>query len=584
MNNILLDSKIYIDKSSSLTIEDIQDKTFEAINKKSLSFGYSPDFTVWIKFRLENKSDKKIDKIIEYANPLTTDVTFFDPQSNQTHKDGLIHISPNRESLNPILAITLEPYSSKTFYIKVYSHITTLIVSVNLWDEKSFYKHEIKHQFILAMFFGAMGIIILYNFLIYWGTKEIAYLYYVLFFLSITIHHILYLGLAGLYLLSAHTIALTVEFSAVFVALPALFLALFTQNILELKQYPKINKLLTYYLIVFPMLIIFFHIIELHKYKNLFSILLAIFLFFIIIYSVWKRNRQAYFLIVGWSLSIIAGVLMYLSSLGILNIFSSLPYYVEFALIFESLIFSFLLADKIKELNREKMTIQENFISYQKEEKRKLSNMVTEKTEALNESLLEKELLLKELNHRVKNSIQTIVSFLRLQIDEIEEKKTQQILMNIENRILSISHLYALLYTKENICFVNTHEYFNLLIEDIETSYAMPHIKIELQTEVNIPSEYAIYCGFILHETITNSLQHAFVGRDSGDILIYLKKEDDLYRLSLSDNGIGYNEGSNSNSLGLIIIETLVETQLQGKLSIDSKNGTKIEIEWMGNG
>ena len=201
MNNILLDSKIYIDKSSSLTIEDIQDKTFEVINKKSLSFGYSPDFTVWIKFRLENKSDKKIDKIIEYANPLTIDVTFFDLESNQTHKDGLIHISPNRESLNPIFAITLEPHSSKTFYFKVYSHITTLIVSVNLWDEKSFYKHEIKYQFILAMFFGAMGIIILYNFLIYWDTKEIAYLYYVLFFLSITIHHILYLGLAGLYLL-----------------------------------------------------------------------------------------------------------------------------------------------------------------------------------------------------------------------------------------------------------------------------------------------------------------------------------------------------------------------------------------------
>ena len=584
MTELFSHSKIYIDKSSSLSIEDIQDKTFEVNNKKSLGFGYSPDLTVWVKFQLENKSDKKIDKIIEYANPLTTDVTFFDPQSNQTHKDGLIHISPNRESLNPIFAITLEPHSSKTFYIKAYSHIITLIVSVNLWDKKSFYSHEIKHQFILAMFFGAMGIIILYNFLIYWGTREISYLYYVLFFVSIAIHHILYLGLAGLYLLSAHAVALTVEFSAIFVALPALFLALFTQNILELKQYPKINKLLTYYLTIFPILIIFFHIMELHKYKNLFSIVLAIFLFFIIIYSVWRRNRQAYFLIVGWSLSIISAVLMYLSSLGVFNIFSSFPYYAEFALISESLIFSFLLADKIKELRREKITIQENFISYQKEEKKKLSNMVIEKTEALNESLLEKELLLKELNHRVKNSIQTIVSFLRLQIDEIEERKTQQILMNIENRILSISHLYALLYTKENICFVNTHEYFSLLLQDIETSYAMPHIKIELKTEVNLSSEYAIYCGFILNETITNSLQHAFVGRDSGDILIYLKKEDDLYRLSLYDNGIGYNENNNSDSLGLIIIETLVETQLQGKLSIDSKNGTKIEIEWRDNG
>jgi two-component sensor histidine kinase len=581
--NLLPNAEIYIDKNNTLNIDTVQTQSFSKNSQKSLGFGYSPNLTVWVKFKLENKSAKKIEKIIEYANPLTTDVIFFDPQSNKIQQDGLTHIRRNRESLNPIFSVSLEPHSSKTFYIKAYSHITTLIISVNLWDKKSFYKHEIKHQFILAMFFGAMGIIILYNFIIYWGTKEISYLYYVLFFISITIHHILYLGLAGLYLLSADAVALTVEFSAVFVALPALFLALFTQNILELKQYPKINKLLTYYLTVFPLLIILFHIIELHKYKNLFSMVLAIFLFFIIIYSVWKKNRQAYFLIGGWSLSIISGVLMYLSSLGILDIFSSFPYYAEFALISESLIFSFLLADKIKQLHREKVTLQINFISYQKEEKRKLSNMVIEKTEALNESLKEKELLLKELNHRVKNSIQTIVSFLRLQIDEIEEKQTRQILMNIENRILSISHLYALLYTKENICFVNTYEYFNLLIEDIETSYAMPHIKIELQTEVNIPSEYAIYCGFILNETITNSLQHAFVGRDSGHILIYLKKEDNLYKLSLYDNGIGYNE-NNSNSLGLIIIETLVLTQLQGKLCIDSKNGTKIEIEWRDNG
>jgi hypothetical protein len=390
--NLLIHSEIYIDQNNSLSIKEIKQQPFVQNSQKSLGFGYSPNFTVWVKFKLENKSAKKIEKIIEYANPLTTDVTFFDPISKQILKDGLTHISPNRESLNPIFSITLEPHSSKTFYIKAYSHITTLIVSVNLWDKKSFYKHEIKHQFILAMFFGAMAIIILYNFLIYWGTKEISYLYYVLFFVSITIHHILYLGLAGLYLLSAHAVALTVEFSAVFVALPAIFLALFTQNILELKQYPKLNKLLTYYLTIFPFLIILFHIIELHKYKNLFSIVLAIFLFFIIIYSVWKRNRQAYFLIVGWSLSIVSGVLMYLSSLGILDIFSSFPYYAEFALISESLIFSFLLADKIKELNREKITIQENFISYQKEEKRKLSNMVIEKTEALNESLKEKEL------------------------------------------------------------------------------------------------------------------------------------------------------------------------------------------------
>ena len=578
--NLLPHSKIYIDKNNSLSLKEIKKQKFSKNSKETLGFGYSPNFTVWIKFTLENKSNQQIEKIIEYANPLTTDVTFFDITKEKTLQDGLTNIHPERKSLNPIFTTTLKPHSSKTFYIKAYSHITALIIKINLWNVESFYQHEIKYQLILAIFFGAMGIIILYNFLIYWGTKEISYLYYVLFFISVTIHHILYLGLAGLYLLSPNTIAITVKFSAIFVALPAFFLALFTKNILELQQYPKINKFLTSYLILFPFFIILILTMKLYHYKNLFSILLIIFLFFIIIYAVYKKNRQAYFLIIGWSLTLLSGLLMYLSSLGIFDIFSYFPYSAETSLVAESLIFSLLLADKIKQLNQEKITLQNNFILHQKNEKNRLSNMVKEKTKALNSSLDEKELLLKELNHRVKNSIQTIVSFLRLQINEIESRETQKILRNIENRILSISHLYTLLYTRDNLCFVDTYEYFSLLIEDIETSYAMPHINIKIKTETNIPSEYAIYCGFIINESVTNSLQHAFRSRESGDIFIYLKKEKNIYKLLLCDNGIGYPQNTHGDSLGLIIIETLVVAQLEGELKIDSTHGTNIEIEW----
>ena len=582
--NLLPNSKIYIDKTNSLTIEEVHTKQFSKNHQKTLGFGYSPNFTVWVKFKLDNTSSKKIDKIIEYANPLTTDVTFYDPTSDKILKDGLTHIKPNRESLNPIFSVTLEPHSSKTFYIKAYSHITTLILSLKVWDKKSFYEHEIKYQFILALFFGAMGIIIFYNLLIYFSTKEISYLYYVLFFIGITLHHAIYKGVMSLYLLPPEAIGTIIEFSSFIVAIPTFFLAFFTKAMLDLKQYPIFNKILNYYLILFPLLVITIYWANLYSYRNIFSIILLIFLFIITCYAFLKKNRQAYFIIFGWFLFLTSGILMYLSSLGIYDVFSSLPYYTETSLIAESLIFSLSLSDKIKQLHKEKIILKENFILYQKKEKKKLSLMVEEKTIALKKSLEEKELLLKELNHRVKNSIQTIVSFLRLQLDETKEKQIQQLLMNIENRIMSISHLYALLYTKENICFVNTHEYFSLLIEDIETSYAMPHIKIKLKTEVNIPSEYAIYCGFILNETITNSLEHAFRGRKSGYISVHLKKDKNLYKLSLYDDGIGYNENINNESLGLTIIETLVITQLQGSLEIDSKNGTKIEIEWRGNG
>jgi len=581
-DNILPHAQIYIDKTNVLTLEEVKKQNFTDITQNHLAFGYSPDFNVWIKFRLENNSNKRIIKVLEYANPLTTNVIFFEPQSNIILQEGLIHKGANNNSINPAFTVLLEPHSSKTFYIKAHSYKTTLIVKLYLWNPKSFQKKELKHQFILAMFFGAMGIIIAYNLLIYLGTKEVSYLYYVLFFISISIHQLLYRGLAGVYVLSPQEVETTVEFSSFFVALPAIFLALFTQNILELKQYPRINKLLNYYLLLFPLLLFFTYYMELYRYKNIFAMILSIFLFFIIVYVAWKRNRQAYFLVVGWSFSIISGILLYLSSIGffVSNLF---PYYAEFALVVESLIFSLLLADRIKQLNKEKIALQADLINHQKEEQKKLTNMVKIKTQELQQSLNQQELLLKEFNHRLKNNIQTIVSFLRLQVDEIEEPRIQNILIDLENRIMSISHLYTLLYNQNSVSSINTYEYFTLLIDDIERSYDMPNININVKTEVNISSEYAVYCGFILNEAITNAFKHAFPTKKKGSILINLIKNNNLYKLSICDNGIGYEQSDNKDSkdsLGLIIIDTLVRTQLQGELIIHSNNGVKMEIEW----
>ena len=84
MTELLSHSKIYIDKSNSITIEEIQSQDFQKNHKKTLAFGYSPNITVWVKFKLENISNKKIEKILEYANPLTTDVIPYSPKTFST--------------------------------------------------------------------------------------------------------------------------------------------------------------------------------------------------------------------------------------------------------------------------------------------------------------------------------------------------------------------------------------------------------------------------------------------------------------------------------------------------------------------
>ena len=146
--DILPSAKVYLDKTKAKTINDIKtsDDLFEPNDKKLLGFGYSPDFDVWVRFEIYNQSDKKLKQIIEYHNPLTTHISLFDGKSSEVQNEGLLNKQPTRTTLNPIFEIELEPHETKTYYIKASSYVTTLIVKLNLWDEKAFYSQESKDR------------------------------------------------------------------------------------------------------------------------------------------------------------------------------------------------------------------------------------------------------------------------------------------------------------------------------------------------------------------------------------------------------------------------------------------------------
>jgi two-component sensor histidine kinase len=188
--------------------------------------------------------------------------------------------------------------------------------------------------------------------------------------------------------------------------------------------------------------------------------------------------------------------------------------------------------------------------------------------------------LLQELNHRVKNSIQTIVSFLRLQIDETDDVAMVASLTQVENRILSISHLYALLHNSHNISTVHANDYLSLLIEQIQSTFAHEHIAISLHTDLTLDSETAVYCGFIVNEALTNAMQHAFAPDQPGEVCIILEKESRAYRLIIHDNGRGFDAEKEYDSLGLVIMESLSTYQLRGSMQINTQKGTHIKIIW----
>ena len=583
--DLLPSAQIYIDKTRSLRLEDIKKKDAEFKNndKKLLGYGYSPDFDVWVKFTLKNSTNKPLDKILEYDNTLTSSIDFYSPDNNNVPiTKGLHFITSKRKTINPFFIINLKPQEEKVYYFKTSSYITPLIIKLNILNKSDYYAQEITHQIVLALFFGAMLVLMLYNLFIFFFTKDISYLFYVFYITGIIIHHTLYVGVAQIHLLNQDGINLSFTYASLIVAFPPYALALFSRTFLLTKQYPIMNKILNFYLIAIPISLIIFITTDLfHQYRNIFFISLLLYLLVLTIYAAFKRNRQAYFVLFGWLAILLAFAFMYLSSAGIFNIYEFFPYIVEVALVLEAIIFSIALADRINHLQKDKEDANKNLILQQKNEQKMLELKVKEKTQDLEVALDEKGLLLKELNHRVKNNMQMIVSLIRLQSDEIEDERLQDIFTTAQNRINAMSHLHELLYKQDNISHINAYEYFGLLIEEIKESYEN-NININFNINSNLKMEQAIYCGLILNELISNSLKYAFPN-GGGNIHVNLNKNDTEFHLCINDDGIGYDNNGSSNSLGLILVDTLATKQLRGDIQINSSNGVEVNITWRSN-
>ncbi|MDN5041920.1 ATP-binding protein [Aliarcobacter butzleri] len=581
--NLLQYSEIYIDKTRSLTIEDIKNPNikFEKNDKNILAYGYSPDLDVWIKITIKNNSNKPILKIIEYNNPLTTNIDFFDSNKNIHLKDGFLIDNLDKSTINPIFKIELDPNEENIYFIKATSNITTLIVDLKLWDENVFYKKEIKHQLILSLFFGAMFILGIYNLFIYVFTKDKSYLFYVLYIFGLILHHLVYVGFAKLYIFNLETLKIIIELAALFVALPIYFLGFFTKSFLQTIKYPKLNKILNIFLIIIPLSIIFFLLTEEYdKYRTNLLMLFLIFLMIVTIYASLNKNRQAYFILFAWLVFLSSGLLMTLSSMGIYNTLP-FPYLIEVSFVLEAVIFSIALANRITNLQKEKNEANQKLIIQQENETKRLSKEVDLRTKDLKVALGEKEVLLKELNHRVKNNMQTIVSLIRLQSDEIEDEKLKDILLTTQNRIAAMGHLHELLYNQENINFIDVYEYFETLVDEVKSSYD-ESINIYLDIKTKLKMEQAIYCGLMINELITNSFKYAFLNK-KGNIYITLEKSNNILKLSVKDDGVGFDKDNITFSLGLTLVNTLAINQLKGEMDIESKNGTSITISWNEN-
>ena len=203
--------------------------------------------------------------------------------------------------------------------------------------------------------------------------------------------------------------------------------------------------------------------------------------------------------------------------------------------------------------------------------------------ESLKESLKEKEVLLKEIHHRVKNNLQIVSSLLNIQSSVIADKNVVKYLMNLQSRVMSMSLIHENIYQSENLSDVNIREYISMLKNNLLQSYLEEGKDIKISTEIDeisIDISRAIPLGLIVAELITNSLKHAFPTAKEGIVMVELKKIEKSIILMVSDNGNGISKDlniENFGTLGLKLIRMLVE-QLNAHMEIKLENGVKTKI------
>ncbi|MGH8056426.1 MAG: sensor histidine kinase, partial [Candidatus Entotheonellia bacterium] len=235
-------------------------------------------------------------------------------------------------------------------------------------------------------------------------------------------------------------------------------------------------------------------------------------------------------------------------------------------------------------------TVAERTLELQELNVRLLADITHRKRveEQLKASVQEKELLLKEIHHRVKNNLQVISSLLSLQAEYIEDPHSRQLFSDSQHRVRSMALIHEKLYQSKNLAGIDLAEYIRCLADDLFRSYGVDGGRIALEInaeEVFLKIDAAIPCGLILHELLSNCLQHAFPDGRPGGIRIDLWSNPEGHLcLLVRDNGVGLPEELdflNTDSLGLQLVKMLAE-QLDGTIDLARGKGAAFSITFAG--
>ena len=211
-------------------------------------------------------------------------------------------------------------------------------------------------------------------------------------------------------------------------------------------------------------------------------------------------------------------------------------------------------------------------------------NKITTMNKKLQNSLEEKEILLKEIHHRVKNNMEIISSLLSMQYRRVEDDEVKYILKQSRSRINTMALVHEFLYLGENLAYINLEDYIKRLVDDIKELYLSnnTYLTVDLNIDKMIFStNRCIQVGMVLHELCVNALKYAFKEERENLLCIHIRNLSDKIHFKIRDNGDGLKDINSlykTDSIGMQLIHSIVEDQLDGVIEFQNNKGLECNI------
>ena len=558
------------DVNSNLTLETVRTKDFTPVPDHILSLGITKS-TAWVKLDID-KTQLQEDLVIEVDRSFLDEITLFYSTETFQEQDVLGIMTPQSENkldhYVPTFIIPAGKLTSSEIYLKVKSR-WSMLIPISIKPKETFYKDRTIEYLIAGLLIGGLLLMGIYNLFLYFSTKDFSYILYVVALYSAILSQGYIFGILIPYL-SPESPEFSFRFPIFIMAITGIFCSLFTIRFLEIKKSSRLFYILLLIGItslLSNMVIELLHFDYLSRKVNIISIIgTALIIFSSAIYSLIKGKKIAIYFTIAWTFYLFGMIVFALKTVGILPHNSFTEHFMHVGTFMEVMLLSFALGHKYSLVRIEKERLEQ-------QTKEELELLVKQQTVKLEASVEEKEILLKEIHHRVKNNLQIIISLLDLQVASVKNTKNKEALSQSKSRVYSMSLIHQKLYQSNNLAHVNVKSYLEELFTYIQNSYSNTSQKTTYALSIDdkeISLTQAVPLGLIVNELLTNSFKYGGLPNEENRIKLSLRFHNNNLELTIADSGLGFDEKALTydikKSLGLFLVKSLLK-QLRGTIN-----------------